>query len=53
MTFECYNKDTAAPLATVGASNIFKAKTRSDTFVSGRECVGSTWEELFQGLERD
>lgn len=55
VTFECYNKDTAAPLATVGASNIMKAKTneKKDVFISGRECVGSTWEEIFQGLERD
>ena len=52
-TFECYNKDTGAPLASVGVSNIMKAKTNTEDFVSGRECLGSTWEEIFSGLERD
>jgi uncharacterized protein YbjT (DUF2867 family) len=52
-TFECYNADTGAPLASVGISNIFKQKTDSATFVSGRECRGSTWKELFSGLEQD
>jgi len=52
-TFECYDKDTGAPLATVGASNIMKSKTKSETFISGRECIGNSWEEIFKGLERD
>jgi len=51
-TFECYNADTGAPLASVGISNIMKAKTEGD-FVSGRECLGSSWKELFSGLEKD
>lgn len=52
-TLECYNADTGAPLASVGISNIFKTKTDKDSFVSGRECRGSTWTELFSGLEKD
>jgi len=56
-TFECYNKDTGAPLASVGISNILKAKTDNGdddkVFVSGRECVGSSWGELFSQLEKD
>lgn len=52
-TLECYNADTGAPLASVGFSNILKAKTDKDNFVSGRECRGSTWKELFSGLEQD
>lgn len=52
-TFECYNADTGAPLASVGISNIFKQKTDSASYVSGRECRGSTWKELFSGLEKD
>ncbi|CAB9507324.1 Complex I intermediate-associated protein 30 domain containing protein [Seminavis robusta] len=52
-TFECYNADTAAPLASVGISNIFKQKTAEDIFVSGRECRGGNWKELFSGLEKD
>jgi uncharacterized protein YbjT (DUF2867 family) len=52
-TFECYNADTGAPLASVGISNILKSKTAEDTFVSGRECRGSTWKELFSGLQKD
>lgn len=52
-TFELYNADTGAPLASVGISNIFKQKTDNESFVSGRECRGSTWTELFGGLEKD
>ena len=52
-TFECYYADTGAPLASVGVSNIFKQKTDKDGFVSGRECRGSSWNELFSGLEKD
>lgn len=52
-TLECYSADTGAPLASVGISNIFKQKTEKDAFVSGRECRGSTWKELFSGLEKD
>ena len=52
-TLECYNADTGAPLGSVGISNIFKQKTDKDSFVSGRECRGNTWKELFSGLEKD
>ena len=52
-TFECYDADTAAPLASVGLSNILKAKTDDKVFVSGKECRGETWEALFKGLEKD
>jgi len=51
-TFECYDADTAAPLASVGMSNIMKAKTR-EAFVSGKERRGETWGALFSGLEKD
>ena len=52
-TLECYNADTGAPLASVGISNIMKSKTKEDNFVSGRECRGNNWQELFSGLEKD
>jgi uncharacterized protein YbjT (DUF2867 family) len=52
-TLECYNADTGAPLGSVGISNIFKQTTNKDSFVSGRECRGNTWKELFSGLEKD
>lgn len=53
VTFECYNKDTGAPLASVGMNNIKKGKTNPEDFVTGRECLGNTWEEIFSGLEAD
>lgn len=54
-TFECYDADTGKPLATVGISNIMKAKNKGsdDVFVSGKERRGDTWERIFTGLERD
>ncbi len=52
-TFECYDADTGAPLATVGLSNISKKKTDGEAFVSGFERRGTTYEELFNGLQRD
>eukprot|EP00521_Asterionellopsis_glacialis_P005955 CAMPEP_0195271418 /NCGR_PEP_ID=MMETSP0706-20130129/15059_1 /TAXON_ID=33640 /ORGANISM="Asterionellopsis glacialis, Strain CCMP134" /LENGTH=129 /DNA_ID=CAMNT_0040327127 /DNA_START=44 /DNA_END=430 /DNA_ORIENTATION=+ len=53
-TFECYDGDTGKPLQSVGLSNILKQKTSSpEDFVTGRECRGKTWEELFSGLESD
>ncbi len=54
-TFECYDADTAKPLATVGMSNIMKAKNKSndEVFTSGKERRGNTWEEIFTGLEMD
>mmetsp|Transcript_60527 Transcript_60527/g.179400 ORF Transcript_60527/g.179400 Transcript_60527/m.179400 type:complete len:375 (-) Transcript_60527:212-1336(-) len=52
-TFECYDGDTGAPLASVGLSNIMKAKRDGKDFVSGRECRGETWNLLFSGLEKD
>ena len=52
-TFECYDADTGAPLATVGLSNIAKKKTDGETFVSGKERRGITYKELFTGLETD
>lgn len=54
-TFECYDADTGKPLATVGMSNIMKAKNKADdvVFTSGKERKGQTWEELFTGLEKD
>jgi len=54
-TFECYDSDTGKPLQTVGFSNIVKQKNTasSDVFVSGKERRGSTWAEIFTGLEKD
>ena len=52
-TFECYDADTGAPLATVGLSNIAKKKTDGEAFVSGFERRGNTYEELFTGLQKD
>lgn len=54
-TFECYDADTAKPLQTVGVSNILKQKTKTDdqVFISGKERRGSTFREIFTGLEKD
>ena len=52
-TFECYDADTGAPLATVGLSNIAKKKTDGEAFVSGFERRGNTYKELFSGLQKD
>ena len=54
-TFECYDADTAKPLATVGISNIMKAKNKSESevYTSGKERRGSAWEMIFTGLEKD
>lgn len=52
-TFECYDADTGAPLATVGLSNIAKKKTDGEAFVSGKERRGAAYKELFTGLETD
>lgn len=54
-TYECYDADTNKPLATVGMSNIMKAKNKSDdaVFISGKERRGDTWEKIFTGLEKD
>ena len=52
-TFECYNADTGKPLTSVGLSNLFKAKSDRNEFVSGRERIGSQWESLLKGLEQD
>mmetsp|Transcript_7575 Transcript_7575/g.11565 ORF Transcript_7575/g.11565 Transcript_7575/m.11565 type:complete len:348 (+) Transcript_7575:85-1128(+) len=54
-TFECYDADTAKPLQTVGISNILKQNTKTDdqAFMSGKERRGSTFLEIFRGLEKD
>lgn len=52
-TFECYNADTGKPLQTVGLSNLFKAKSDVNEFVSGKERRGASWEEIFRGLQQD
>ena len=51
-TFECYETLTAKPIESVGLSNIFKS-TDPTAFVSGKERQGSSWGELFAGLETD
>ena len=52
-TFECYDADTGAPLATVGLSNIAKKKTDGDVFISGFERRGDTYKDIFTGLKKD
>ena len=52
-TFECYDADTGKPLESVGMSNIMKQKSDPAAYVTGRECRGNTWQELFAGLESD
>jgi hypothetical protein len=55
-TFECYDADTGKSLNTVGFSNIMKqTQTTSNepTSMNERERRGTTYEELFRGLERD
>ncbi len=51
--FECYNRDTAKPLAEVGLSNIFKqkAKETDERVLTGKERNGPTYGEIFKGLE--
>jgi uncharacterized protein YbjT (DUF2867 family) len=51
-TFECYNANTAKPVASVGISNLMKA-TDGTPYVSGRECRGDDWQSLLGGLARD
>jgi uncharacterized protein YbjT (DUF2867 family) len=51
-TFECYDKETAKPLESVGLSNILRLRDPTP-FKSGRECQGSTFDDLFLNLERD
>lgn len=50
-TFECYDRGTGQALANVGLNNIFRGG--ASDFRSGRERVGSTWQELFAGLQMD
>ena len=51
-TFECYEKSTAKPIEAVGLSNILKSRDAT-AFMTGKERQGSTWDEIFTGLERD
>lgn len=50
-TFECYGTNTAWPVEAVGLSNIL-GRTDGTAFRSGRERIGDTWGELFEGLSR-
>lgn len=54
-TFECYDGETGKPLQTVGLSNILKQKNKADdaVYLSGKERRGSTFTEIFTGLEQD
>ena len=54
-TFECYDANTAKTLGSVGVSNILK-KTNTDqdsVLMSGKERRGTTFSNIFTGLERD
>lgn len=54
VTFECYNADTAQPLANVGLSNIFQRTNKGDKLPpTGRERRGPNWAKLFAGLIKD
>lgn len=54
-TLECYDSDTAQPLANVGLNNILKKRStdKSAKELTGKERNGKTWSELFTGLEKD
>ncbi|CAM9465677.1 unnamed protein product [Ascophyllum nodosum] len=52
-TLECYYKDTAKPLDTVGLSNILKQTTKEGAMALGTESTGDTWDAIFSGLKRD
>ena len=51
-TFECYNADTAAPVSSVGLSNIMKSQVATE-FKSQFERRGDSWDTLLAGLSRD
>jgi hypothetical protein len=53
VTFECYNKDSAQPLANVGLSNLLQLTSKNKIVGTGKERVGKTWLKLFSGLEKD
>lgn len=50
--FECYQANTAQPLANVGFSNLFKRTNPDGTTKTGFERRGSTWKQLFEGLSK-
>ena len=52
-TFECYWKDSAKSLESVGLSNMMGGTNQDGDYVSGKERQGSTWKELFAGLAAD
>eukprot|EP01035_Chromulina_nebulosa_P016852 gene16852-22338_t len=53
-SLECYNKDTAQPLANVGLSNLFKRTNSNDPIApTGKERRASSWSKLFEGLIAD
>jgi uncharacterized protein YbjT (DUF2867 family) len=52
-TFECYDADTGKPLQSVGFSNILKQKSDPAEFLSGLERRGTSFEQIFSGLEKD
>ncbi|KAG5191157.1 NADH(P)-binding-domain-containing protein [Tribonema minus] len=52
-TFECYGADTGKPLDSVGVSNILKQTAGPGTPAPSSAHRGSTWAQLFQGLEPD
>ena len=51
-TFECYDKNTAQPLANVGINNILK-KTEAVAEKTGFERNGDTFAAIFKGLVAD
>ena len=51
-TFECYDRNTAQPLANVGVNNILK-KTEAATEKTGFERNGDSFAAIFKGLVTD
>lgn len=52
-TFECYDYDTGKTLQAVGLSNILKQKAGPSEPMTGYEQRGSSYQELFTGLQKD
>ena len=53
VTLECFYSDTGKTLNTVGMSNILKQKTDPNTYLTGNERRGESWDQLFSGLQKD
>eukprot|EP00968_Pinguiococcus_pyrenoidosus_P027592 scaffold7381_cov310-Pinguiococcus_pyrenoidosus.AAC.138 len=52
VTIECFNKDSSQPLDAGIVNNIFKGGASKEPIMSEQR-VGSTWDEIFNGLKTD